>query len=235
MRISVACNWKLDLLDLIEKDENIKENVHDFYGTHDMSFTGSGRPFFLMAKRNKTEMENFINKVHDLNKKFTWLWNGECLGYYKFNSKEQLKAVKQHGWAIEFIDDGKPKPLVSDVSVLLFQAVRELVNNVIKHARARNMKITASRVRSSICITVEDDGLGFDMEHVMSARKRSLKKEVSDYSLRGFGLFNIRERLDHIGGSIEIHSKSGRGTIVTLFAPLLKTRETRTKNRKKMK
>lgn len=98
MRISVACNWKLDLLDLIEKDENIKENVHDFYGTHDMSFTGSGRPFFLMAKRNKTEMENFINKVHDLNKKFTWLWNGECLGYYKFNSKEQSKAVEELEW-----------------------------------------------------------------------------------------------------------------------------------------
>ena len=98
MRISVACNWKLDLLDLIEKDENIKENVHDFYGTHDMSFTGSGRPFFLMAKRNKTEMENFINKVHDLNKKFTWLWNGECLGFYKFNSKEQSKAVKELEW-----------------------------------------------------------------------------------------------------------------------------------------
>ena len=135
----------------------------------------------------------------------------------------------------EFIDDGKPKPLVSDVSVLLFQAVRELVNNVIKHAKARNLKITASRVRSSICITVKDDGLGFDMEHVMSARKRSSKKDVSDYSLRGFGLFNIRERLDHIGGSIEIHSKSGRGTLVTLFAPLLVTRKTRTKNKKKMK
>jgi PAS domain S-box-containing protein len=132
----------------------------------------------------------------------------------------------------EFVDDGKPKPLVIDVSVLLFQAVRELVNNVIKHAKARNLKITASSVRSSICITVEDDGLGFEMAHAMSARKHSSKKDVSDYSLRGFGLFNIRERLDHIGGSIEIHSKSGQGTRVTLFVPLLKTPKNRPKKNK---
>jgi PAS domain S-box-containing protein len=142
---------------------------------------------------------------------------------------------QRFGIETEFIDDGKSKPLVLDVSVLLFQSVRELVNNVVKHAKARNLKITASRVRSNICITVEDDGLGFDMEHVMSARKHSSKKDVSDYSLRGFGLFNIRERLDHIGGSIEIHSKSGRGTLVTLFAPLLKMHKTRTKNKKKTK
>ena len=58
IRISLACNWKLDLLDLIEKDENIRRNVYDFYGTHDMSFTGSGRPFFLMAKRGKSEIRD---------------------------------------------------------------------------------------------------------------------------------------------------------------------------------
>ena len=63
-----------------------------------MSFTGSGRPFFLMAKRGKSEIETFINKVHDLNLKFTWLWNGECLGYFKFNSKEQTKAREELDW-----------------------------------------------------------------------------------------------------------------------------------------
>ncbi len=63
-----------------------------------MSFTGSGRPFFLMAKRGKSEIENFINRVHDLNLKFTWLWNGECLGYFKFNSKEQTKGLRELDW-----------------------------------------------------------------------------------------------------------------------------------------
>ena len=98
IRISLPCNWKLDLFNLIENDANVKENVYDFYGTSDMSFTGSGRPFFLMAKRGKSEIEEFINKVHDLNLKFTWLWNGECLGYYKFNTEEQSNARKELDW-----------------------------------------------------------------------------------------------------------------------------------------
>ena len=86
------------MLNLIENDVNVRKTVYDFYGTHDMSFTGSGRPFFLMAKRGKSEIETFIEKVHDLNLKFTWLWNGQCLGYYKFNSKEQTKARKELDW-----------------------------------------------------------------------------------------------------------------------------------------
>ena len=98
MRISLACNWKLDLLTLIENDNHLMKTINDFYGASDMSFTGSGRPFFLMAKRDKPEIEKFINKVHDLNFKFTWLWNGECLGYYKFNSKEQTKALYELDW-----------------------------------------------------------------------------------------------------------------------------------------
>ena len=75
------------MLNLIENDVDLLRDVYDFYGTYDMSFTGSGRPFFLMAKREKSEIETYVNKVHDLNLKFTWLWNGECLGFFKFNSK----------------------------------------------------------------------------------------------------------------------------------------------------
>ncbi|TFF98218.1 MAG: hypothetical protein EU541_07095, partial [Promethearchaeota archaeon] len=98
MRISLACNWKNSLLDLLEEDQNLLNSVFDLYGTFDVSFTGSGRPFFLMEKRNKSEIEDFINKAHDLGLKFTWLWNGMCLGYTMFNSEEQTKALKELDW-----------------------------------------------------------------------------------------------------------------------------------------
>jgi len=58
LRISLACNWKLDLLTLIENDNHLMKTINDFYGASDMSFTGSGRPFFLMAKRDKDEIES---------------------------------------------------------------------------------------------------------------------------------------------------------------------------------
>ncbi|MFX1446400.1 MAG: U32 family peptidase, partial [Promethearchaeota archaeon] len=98
MRISLACNWKLDLLNHIQNETILSRSVHDLYGTTDLSFTGSGRPFLLMPKREKSDIETYINKVHDLNLKFTWLWNGQCLGYFKFNSNEQTKALKELDW-----------------------------------------------------------------------------------------------------------------------------------------
>ncbi|MFX0103726.1 MAG: U32 family peptidase [Candidatus Hodarchaeota archaeon] len=112
MRISLACNWKHNLLDQIEAHPEIKNTVHDLYGAYDMTFTGSGRPFFLMAKREKDEIESFINRVHDMGLQFTWLWNGECLGYYKFNAEEQAKALKELDWlddiGVEYITVSDP-------------------------------------------------------------------------------------------------------------------------------
>ncbi len=98
MRISLGCNWKFDLLNHIEKESLLQKSVYDLYGTYDLSFTGSGRPFFLMPKKSKSEVETYINKLHELHLKFTWLWNGMCLGYYKFNSDEQTKALKELDW-----------------------------------------------------------------------------------------------------------------------------------------
>jgi PAS domain S-box-containing protein len=123
------------------------------------------------------------------------------------------KQTKQRfGLDVEFTDDGKPKPLDTDVRVLLFQAVRELLVNVVKHAKTRKAKISTKRGRGRIQIAVEDDGVGFDVSSI----------NANDYTKGGFGLFNIRERLDHIGGSVNIRSRPGHGTRVTLIAPLLK-------------
>ena len=121
------------------------------------------------------------------------------------------KQTRQRfGLDVEFSDDGKAKPLDIDVRVLLFQAVRELLVNVVKHAGTGRAKVSVHRGRGRILVTVEDDGVGFDVSSI----------GISDYSKGGFGLFNIRERLSHIGGGVEISSKPGHGTRVTLTAPI---------------
>lgn len=120
---------------------------------------------------------------------------------------------QRFGIETEFINDRKHKPLDNDVRIVLFQAVRELLANVVKHSKADRVKISIQAAQGLIRITVEDNGVGFDVSRTGT----------------GFGLFNIRERLDHIGGGIELSSKPGLGTKITLFAPLLKTKN---KNRK---
>jgi PAS domain S-box-containing protein len=117
---------------------------------------------------------------------------------------------KRHGILVEFADDGQPKPLSDDVCVLLFQAVRELLVNVAKHAQARSAKVSITRDGAHIEVDVEDDGVGFDTG--------KLAPSVDENGR--FGLFSIRVRLDPLGGHIEVESKPGHGTRVTLMAPL---------------
>ena len=124
------------------------------------------------------------------------------------------QAGRRFGLKVEFADDGLAKPLDTDIRVLLFQAVRELLVNVVKHAKTGKASISTRKVRNNIRIAVEDKGIGFDASGV-GAR---------DYTKGGFGLFNIRERLNYIGGKVEIRSRPNHGTRITIFAPLLKTK-----------
>ncbi len=120
------------------------------------------------------------------------------------------EVQQKHGIKTEFEDDGQPKPLDDDVCALLYRAVRELLVNVIKHANARNVKVSVCKEKNNICINVIDDGTGFisGVENLTSNRAG------------GFGLFSIRERLTYLGGSIKIDSKPSQGTQVTLAAQL---------------
>ena len=122
---------------------------------------------------------------------------------------------KQYGLSAEFEDDGRTKPLDGNVRILLFQAVRELLVNVVKHAKASSVKVSTQRVGDQIRVSVEDDGVGFDVTQVHS----------QDHMTSGFGLFNIRERLDHIGGHLDIASRAGKGTRITLVAPITHEKE----------
>jgi len=121
---------------------------------------------------------------------------------------EQLHA--QHGLHIEVSDDGLPKPLGGDVRTLLFRAVRELLINVVKHARADDTRVSLSRVGCHIHAQVLDDGAGF----------KPHPDSLSRGSTGGFGLFSIRERMESIGGAVQIESSPGRGTRALLIAPL---------------
>jgi signal transduction histidine kinase len=121
---------------------------------------------------------------------------------------EQIQ--ERHGIPCDFIDDKQPKPLDEDIGIHLFQMVRELLTNVIKHSRAKHARVYVNKRENDICIVVEDDGIGID----------SSKSNYSD--AKGFGLFSINERLHYVGGRMEIKNKQGGGTQVVLIAPLKK-------------
>ena len=116
----------------------------------------------------------------------------------------------EHGILISLEDDELPKPIDIDGSVVLFQAVRELMLNVVKHARARHIRVSMNCRNNSIEITVQDDGAGFDVSrNAFRPGRRG-----------GYGLFSIRERLEYLGGSLAVESLPGRGTRAALALEL---------------
>jgi two-component system CheB/CheR fusion protein len=115
---------------------------------------------------------------------------------------------KRSGIHIESSDDGAPKPLDDATAGLLFRAVRELLTNVLKHARASTAKVSLRRARDQLEIDVEDDGVGFDAEAAPTP------------AVRGFGLFSVREQISRLGGTLEVVSHPNSGTRVSLRLPL---------------
>ena len=111
-------------------------------------------------------------------------------------------------------DSEEDKPLSEQVKVLLYRSVRELLINTAKHAQAQTVDITLSQKGHCIEIVVEDDGVGCDLSRFTDGVR---------YQAGGFGLYSIRERLTHMGGQVNIESDNGRGTRVTLLAPLCQT------------
>jgi signal transduction histidine kinase len=116
------------------------------------------------------------------------------------------KLLKQKGIIFEFISDGQPKLLTDDIRIILFQSVRELLVNILKHSHAKSVIVSIKRDGDYLQFTIEDDGIGFDTSRIVSTES--------------FGIFNIRERIELIGESIEIRSEPGKGTQITIRVPL---------------
>ncbi len=119
------------------------------------------------------------------------------------------KMFKKSDLKYSFKNSSNPKPLSDEIKIILYRSVRELLINSIKYSNASYINVSLSRRNNDICIKVEDDGIGFDVSFFDNTTQR-----------KGFGLFSIRERLNHIGGQINISSSDGQGTKVTLTAPL---------------
>jgi PAS domain S-box-containing protein len=127
-------------------------------------------------------------------------------------SLEELCASMTHEQSIrfEFTGDTQPLPLQLDRQIVLYRSARELLINVMKHSAATWARVELQRPGGQVRICVADDGKGFDASMAGKGFSPS----------GGFGLFNIREYLQHAGGSLLVESVPGDGTQVVMTLPL---------------
>ncbi|HEV8539076.1 MAG TPA: PAS domain S-box protein, partial [Bacteroidota bacterium] len=125
-----------------------------------------------------------------------------------------VQFQNQHNILIYFEDDKQPKTLGADLKTFLYHAVRELLTNIIKHARAQSAEVILRKNDNALFIEVKDDGIGLDSATIRHRHDKD-----------GFGLFNIRERLRHYGGSLDITPLAEEGTCIVMTLPLTPTQD----------
>lgn len=120
---------------------------------------------------------------------------GEYLGKYSRQTgiKTTLRCDGAARWA-----------LTPRSEVQLLRVVQEALTNVRKHAKAYHAAISLSESDGVVTLAVEDDGEGFDPSRL---------EEALDH---GFGLASMRERVEQIGGTLEVHTAPGKGTRVVV-------------------
>jgi signal transduction histidine kinase len=119
--------------------------------------------------------------------------------------------TRRMGSEVTISQDGEPpRALDKPVAHYLFRAVRELLANAVNHGHAKQMVIGLHWAPSALRLTVDDDGDGFDSPPATKAGP----------ARRGLGLTAIRERLNAMGGTMEMESRAGQGTRVILQLPL---------------
>ena len=116
------------------------------------------------------------------------------------------RIQEQYHVQVEFESRSGGPELDNDRQVILFQVIRELLVNVGKHAQASQAKVILSYEKPFLKIQVNDDGVGFDASQVFAPKEKS----------GGYGFFSMRERLNYLGGSLEIKSKPGKGSQIIL-------------------
>jgi signal transduction histidine kinase len=104
----------------------------------------------------------------------------------------------------EFHHHQAEERLAVKTELTLFRVIQELISNIIRHAKAGKVSVTLLRMTDNLRLTVEDNGVGFDLKSVKS----------------GHGLMNISSRVEAVKGTVLFEQNGHAGTVVTVTVPL---------------
>ena len=93
-------------------------------------------------------------------------------------------------------------PLSPDVEQCIYRVAQEAVTNVVKHASAKKLTVTLEFIEGKVMLSVRDDGIGFDIDKIDKTSH--------------FGLAGMQERVQMVGGELDIKSKPGYGTAIQM-------------------
>jgi signal transduction histidine kinase len=131
------------------------------------------------------------------------------IGFVKALDNELGRLVKTKRYQVTFTKAGDEYRLSPEKEIILFRLSQEVLNNVLKYSKAKNIVATLIFSNTSFELKIADDGIGFDTE---LAHKQTAEKEST-------GLLNIQKRAKLINAVVAIRSHPGDGTEVQIIVP----------------
>ncbi|WP_373521862.1 sensor histidine kinase [Aquiflexum sp.] len=150
----------------------------------------------------KVLINEIIREVRALSKSLNLDWV-DSITLEEFIKKELSKLESTGFCKVAFQKNGQALQLDKEKKLVLIRIIQESLNNAIKHAHPSLIEITVDSDTSKSEITIKDNGKGFD---------------VSKNS-EGSGMYNLKNRMTTIGGSLMIRSNIGKGTELKLVLP----------------
>ncbi|MEI6192835.1 MAG: sensor histidine kinase [Verrucomicrobiota bacterium] len=212
---------KLELLErkqaVQQERARIARDIHDDLGTVLSRIAMVSESAALEAQPGSRQ-EQRLNEICDASRQLTrtmeeivWAQDPkrdylDNLVDYFCSFASNLLADSQISCRLNIPVDLPEIPLEAQKRHELFLVFKEALNNVIKHAGASEVRISLQSLRDSIQILIEDNGRGF-------------LPSDSAFS-KGNGLANMRSRLQHVGGQVEVHSEPGKGTHIKILLPV---------------
>ena len=118
--------------------------------------------------------------------------------------------TKSYPLNIKFRENLASVTIKDDAAIALYRIIQEAFNNIVKHAKAKNVKIDLLLKEGEINLAIEDDGIGFDAEAFFE-----------DTNVDELGLRGMRERVDLLNGKFLLQSKPKKGTKINVAFPII--------------
>jgi signal transduction histidine kinase len=118
--------------------------------------------------------------------------------------------------------ENNPQRLSSETETALYRVVQEAINNIARHAAARNVEIGLFLNDEFTSVSITDDGLGFDLTELSIEAIQDIDSQDFQFSenTRGLGLLGMQERIELLGGELEIETSPGSGTQINIRVPI---------------
>ncbi|MGC2048468.1 MAG: ATP-binding protein [Gallionella sp.] len=162
----------------------------------------------LLTDKAKT-IEELVNKAISSANNLAHSLRPGVLDHFGFIAAIETEArefSKRSGISCTFITSHEDILLPETLSITLFRIFQEALNNILKHAKARNVQIEVVKETDHLELIISDDGVGISD----TARNKP----------RSFGLRGIHERVAYLGGTVKISSSANNGTQIAICVPL---------------